>query len=1044
MNTFASYQSSVVFNQMHTIYNTSRISQNTFRFMDGPPFVTGNLHMGHLAIGSLKSSILNYKNMLGFACLNKLGYDCHGVPIESIVNRELNITSLEQLKEIGIEKFNQHCKDSIHRFEGDWKPIYERIGRWADFTNTYKTMDKNFMESVWWGFSELYKKGLIYRGYKITPYSYALQSPLSNFEANEGMKEIDTRSIYVRFKVKEQENTLVLLGSTSDVENNTYFVAWTTTPWTLPSNIVLCVNASLDYEYVEDESGDIYIVGKDKHKNCNIKTKSIIKTVKGAELVGMKYHPLFPYFESTPNSEKYHVVVADNYVTDSGTTGTDIVHIAPMFGEDDMRVCIEKNIITRFDMLDLESVDENCKYLPKITKYMNLLVFDAETQIIKDLKEQKCVLRTQQIRHSYPHCYRTDTPLVYKSCESFYVDIQKIKQRMCELNSEINWIPSNIGSERFYNWIFNAKDWCISRSRCFGNPIPAWISDDGKLKIIGSISELEELTKQKFDDIHPEFINDITFEIDGHVYRKIPDVFDCWFESGSVPFAQYHYPFENEHIFDNHDSMSSFICEGIDQTRGWFYTLLILSVALFDKKPSDNILVVGHILDENKKKFSKKTKNYVDPNILIDRYGSDSIRLYLLQSPITHAEPLAFKEDDIKLLSKDLYQFKNCVDFLKEHTENQKHQGIIFDKDIYKSSSIDNSMDIWIMQHIQNSGAQVIEYMNSYNVSKAVRIIIDLIEDITNWYLKFNRDRLKGKCGNDEWIKSTSVLNYVINCYVNMLAPFAPFISEKIYRDLEHLHGDKDMVHKKIYEFTSVSDTTYIETFDLLKRVSRLVRSARMNTKTHTSSKTPIKYCEICMDSDIQIKQIESCIDLIQSELNVLDIKYSKLTENIKYKYVPNKALLGKKYKKFANEIYKFFEKSDLQETENQIILYIDGKIYEILSDEYIKEPVFRRDDIFEKDILIKIDFTYDEHINKMSHLKRFVSDIQQTRKIMGLHPWNKISIEVERDDFDIVSDNIEYMKKRLECEVNPVSLIKGDRIYEDEDKKIKYSVRLL
>jgi len=1034
MNTFISYQNSVAFNQMHKIYNKSKNSERygeTFRFMDGPPFVTGNLHMGHLAIGSLKSSILNYKNMTGFACLNKLGYDCHGVPIESIVNRELNITSLEQLEQIGINKFNKYCKDSIHRFEGSWEPIYERIGRWADFTNIYKTMDKNFMESVWWGFSELYKKGLIYRSYKITPYSYALQSPLSNFEANEGMKEIDTRSIYVRFKVKDQQNT--------------YFVAWTTTPWTLPSNIVLCVNASLDYEYVEDELGDIYIIGKDKYKNCNIKIKSIIKTVKGNELIGMKYYPLFPYFESS--SEKYHIVVADNYVTDSGTTGTDIVHIAPMFGEDDMRVCIEKNIITRFDMPDLESVDDNCKYISKITKYSNLLVFDAETQIIKDLKEQKCVLRTQQIRHSYPHCYRTDTPLVYKACESFYVDIQKIKQRMCELNSEINWIPENIGSERFHNWIYNAKDWCISRSRYFGNPIPAWLSDDGKLKIIGSIFELEELTQKKFDDIHPEFINDITFEIDGHMYRKIPDVFDCWFESGSVPFAQYHYPFENTNIFDKHNSLSDFICEGIDQTRGWFYTLLILSTALFDKKPSDNILVVGHILDENKKKFSKKTKNYVDPNILIDRYGSDSIRLYLLQSPITHADSLAFREDDIKLLNKDLYQFKNCVDFLKEHTVNQKHQGIIFDKDMYKSSSIDNPMDIWIMQHIQNSGAQVIKYMDVYNVSKAVRIIIDLIEDITNWYLKFNRDRLKGKCGNDEWIKSTSVLNYVINCYVKMLAPFAPFISEKIYRELEYLHENAIMIHTTIYEFTSVLDTTYIDTFELLKRVSRLVRSARMNTKTHTSSKTPIKFCEICMDSDIQIKQIESCIDLIQSELNVLDIVYSKLSENIKYKYVPNKALLGKKYKKFANEIYKFFEKIDNTHvnSENSIIkLYIDNVVYEITQDEYTKELDFDKNDIFEKDILIKIDFTYDEQIEKMSHLKRFVSDIQQTRKIMGLHPWDKISIEIEHDDFGIVFDNVDYMKKRLECEVNPISNMKGDRSYEDEDKKIIYSVKRL
>lgn len=1028
MDSFAAYQSNVDFDGMFKIYDVSRhnTSEEIFRFMDGPPFVTGNLHMGHLAIGTIKSSILNYKNMRGNICLNKLGYDCHGVPIESIVNRELNITTLEQRKQLGLYQFNQTCKDFIHRFEGDWKPIYERIGRWANFDDTYKTMDKNFMESVWWGFAELYKKGLIYRSYKITPYSYALQTPLSNSEASEGMKEIDTRSIYVRFRLSDS--------------NNTYFIAWTTTPWTLPSNIALCVNSSLEYEYVEDESGDIYILGKDKHKNCNLKVKSIIKIVIGSELIGLKYIPLFPYFIS----DKYHRVIADNYVTDSGTTGTDIVHIAPMFGEDDMRVCITNNIITRDDMPELETVDDNCKYLPKITNYNNILVFDAETQIIKDLKEQKNILRTQQIRHSYPHCYRTDTPLVYKACESFYVDVQKIKQRMCELNAQINWIPSNIGSERFHNWISNAKDWCISRSRYFGNPIPAWIADDGTLKIIGSIIELEELTQKKFDDIHPEFVNNITFTIDGKTYTKIQDVFDCWFESGSVPFAQYHYPFENQHMFDNTSSMSSFICEGIDQTRGWFYSLHVLSIGLFDKIPADNILVVGHILDEHKKKFSKKTKNYVDPNILIDRYGSDAIRLYLLQSPVTHADSLAFKEEDIKLLNKDLYQFQNCVDFLKEHTENQKRQNITFDRNAY-SQNIDNPMDIWIMQHIQNSGAQVIKYMDAFNVSKAVRIVIDLIEDITNWYLKFNRDRLKGKCGNDEWIKSTYVLTYVITSYIRMLSPFAPFISQKIYYELEHLHEDKEMIHKTYYNFLPATDTTYIETFDLLKRIARLVRSARMNTKTHTSAKTPIKFCEICMDSEYKINLIKGCIDLIQIELNVLNIKYSYLSGNIKYKFMPNKAILGKKYKKFASEIYKFFEQPELKcDVDGNIVLYIDTQIYKITRDEYMKEPSFDKNDIFDGDILIKIDFTYDLQIENMSHLKRFISHIQQTRKNMGLHPWDKISIEIIYDEFDIVSDNKEYMKKRLECEINPNSNSPGDIIYSDEDteKKIYYSVK--
>jgi isoleucyl-tRNA synthetase len=1035
MNNFVSYQSNISkdFDEMYKIYDVSR-NGNQFRFMDGPPFVTGNLHLGHLAIGSIKSCILNYKSLNGYSCLNLLGYDCHGLPIESIANKELDINSLDELKNVGMEKFNLFCKEKIKEFERSWEPIYLKMGRWANFNSVYKTMDKEFMESVWWGFSKLFKKKLIYRGYKVTPYSYPLQSPLSNFEASQNYKEIDTRSIYVRFKIVDSN------------ESNIYIVAWTTTPWTLVSNIALCVNSNLDYEYIEDESGDIYIVGKDKYKNCNIKVKNILKTVKGSDLSGLKYEPIYTCYINS----KYHHIVCDDYVKDSGNTGTDVVHLAPVFGEDDYRVCMDNNIITNDDIPYLESVDENCKYNSKIEKYYGMLVFDAETQIIKDLKENKAHLKTQQIKHEYPFCYRTDTPLIYRTCESFYVNVQQIKDRMIELNKEINWIPSNIGNARFHKWLEGAKDWCISRNRYFGTPIPVWINenDSSDMIVIGSIEELEKLTNANIDDLHPEFVNKLYFEKDGKIYKRVDDIFDCWFESGSVPFAQYHYPFENQHIFDGKDSLSEFICEGIDQTRGWFYTLLILAVGLFDKKPTENIVTVGLILDSEKKKFSKKNKNYVDPNILIDTYGADTIRLYLLQSPITNAEPLCFKEDDLKNINKELFQFKNCVDFLIEHTINQQFHNVEFNYNAFQNT--DNPMDIWIIQHINNTGNQIKKLMDKYMISKSSRMCLDLIEDITNWYLKFNRDRLKGKCGNNEWIVSTSVLNHIINKYILILAPFAPFISQYIHKLLNsrlnnsRLNNIPEHIHELEYQFDMNSDESILETFDLLKRISRLVRSSRMKTTTHTSSKTPIKFCEICMDSDKKLDLIKNCIDLIQSELNVIDIKYSKLSDNIKYKYVPNKAILGKKYKKFASEIYKFFDKCDnFSEllVDNVIRLYIDNQVYEIFENEYTKELIFGKDDIFDIDILIKIDFTYDEQIEKAFHLKRFISEIQRTRKQMGLHPWDKISIEIYCDEFDIVKNGVEYIKKRLECDVNPISEIKGDKFYIDDDKKISYSI---
>jgi len=1081
MDTFANYQNTILeqWNNygMHKLFDINTSNQNqkqkpVFNFIAGPPFCSGKLHMGHCAIETIKSTILNYKAMQGYQCTNKLGYDCHGLPIESIANRELNITTTQDLERIGIANFNQFCKDTIKQCERDWEPVYNKLGRWADFTNVYKTIDTPFMESVWWAFAELYKKNLIYRGYKITPYSYALQSPLSNFEASQNYKEVDCRSIYVRFEVlpEYQHNS-----------NPTYLVAWTTTPWTLPANIALCVNPDLDYEYMEDNSttpSTVYILGKDKHKQSGLKNSSTpIKTVKGRELIGIKYKPMYPTYTTTTTTntsngiqnQKAFTVVADGYVKDGTTTGTNIVHLAPVFGEDDYRVCKAQNIITDELVQSLIPIDDNCNYLPMVAQYAGMLVFNAESLIIKELKASNTLIKIQQIRHEYPYCYRTDTPLVYRTYNSFYVNIQPIKARMLELNTQIAWYPENAGTKRFNMWLEDARDWCISRSRYFGTPIPVWLSEDGTdMMVISSIQELENLSGLVLNDIHPEYVNDIiiTNPANGKTYRRIPDVFDCWFESGSVPFAQHHYPFENKATLDEqiktNATFADFIAEGVDQTRGWFYTLLVLSTALFDIKPSNNIMSVGHILDEHRKKISKKNKNYIDPPILIDNYGADAIRIYLLQSAITTGDTLAFKEDDIKIINKDFIQFKNCVDFLMEHITNQKHQNITFDILAYQRTT--NPMDKWIIQHINNITTQASNYLETYQIAKATHIVLDTIDDICNWYVKFNRDRLKGKITDDEWIISTSVLYQVIRRYIILLAPMAPFITQTIYNQLATLSLSKEQlefVHMENYNIpiliptTNILDdtTNYIETFDLLKRVSKLVRSARMNTKTHTSSKTPIKACEICMDSPIMLEQIASCIDLIQSELNVIDIQYSMLTGNMRYKMVPNRATLGKKYKKQATAIYKQMEiiQSDTNTSTTTLNISVGNEVYSILEDEFSYEPVFGENDIFDTNILVKIDFTYDDTIEKLAHLKRFVSDIQQTRKHMGLKPWNKIEIHTFQDDFEIVSQNVEYIEKRLEYPVIPnselVCCLEDVKCYwpdKDENKKINYVVNVL
>lgn len=1146
MNTFVAYQNDILeFWKKHNMPYMYYINKpNKFRFIAGPPFPTGSPHFGHIAIETIKSTVLNYKSMNGFMCDNKLGYDCHGVPIESIANRDLNINNLEDLERIGINKFNQYCKDTIKRFEGDWEPVYNNMGRWADFTNVYKTMDREFMESVWWAFAELYNKGLIYRGYKITPYSYPLQSPLSNFEASQGYKDVDCRSIYIKFQITQfspqfPDNILNKL-----TDKSVYLVAWTTTPWTLPANLALCVNPELDYEVVETDNSQVYILGKDTIKNTGVKASCVLGIIKGSQLIGTKYQPLYNSYLALMNIEiskslgvesnppfdalKWFTVVADDYVKHSEGTGTCIVHLAPVFGEDDYRVCKEQNLITDTLVKDIEIIDKNCRYTVSITntststrpttpstpnyttsctafcvdnildvsKYNTQLVFDVETEIIKQLKEKQYLVKTQQFRHEYPYCYRTDTPLVYRTCESFYVNVQLIKDRMIELNRETNWYPENTGSQRFHNWLEGAKDWCISRSRYFGTPIPAWICEaDGSMLIISSIKQLEELTKQKFIDIHPEYVNDveITDSETGKTYKRVSDVFDCWFESGSVPFAQYHYPFENksmlEKMVQREKAMGDFIAEGIDQTRGWFYTLLIISTALFDVKPAKNIMSIGHILDEHRKKLSKKNKNYVDPNIIIQNYGADSIRLYMLQSPITTGQPLAFKEEDIKNLNKELFQFKNCVDFLLDHTTNQRHHNVVFDPLAFKNT--ENSMDKWIIVHLNEISKQICTLMDDYQVAKATRILIDVIEDITNWYVKFNRDRLKGKSGNAEWIISTSVLYQVIMRYITLLAPFAPVICQYVYGVLDGLSStntsnntnttESRLVHYENYntiiqlDITESDSSYYLETFELLKRVSKMVRAARMRSKTHSSVKTPIKSCEICMDSPVQLQQIAGCIDLIQSELNVLDMKYSGLEQNLAYRYIPNRAVLGKKYKKDANKIYKLLDifnmlspnnLKDITLTASSIdldnIITLCAKdsninsgddsvlTYVLKPEDYTKEPVFGDHDIYDTNILVKIDFTYDASIEAMTHLKRLIAKIQQDRKHMGLKIWNRILVEFVKDDFNVVTSNIETIKTRLECDLTmstDLSKTVTTHSYvadEDDSRQITYSIIIL
>jgi isoleucyl-tRNA synthetase len=1013
--------------------------KDIFRFMDGPPFVTGKLHLGHVAIGAIKSTFLNYKRMMGYSCLNKLGYDCHGLPIESYVNKFLNISSLDDLQSVGMEKFNQTCKDKIREFEGSWKPIYKKIGRWTDFDTTYKTMDVNFMESVWWAFKSLSDKGLTYYGFKITPYSYPLQSPLSNFEAQQNYKDVDTKSIYVKFKLLNTENT--------------YFVAWTTTPWTLISNIALCVNPDLDYDYVLAEDNNIYILASGTLNNASIKMIKIIKTVKGSELVNIEYTPPYNFMK-----RDIFKVVADNYVTKCTNHGTSIVHIAPAFGEDDYNVCIKNNIVKKYEIGELCPIDENCKYLKCIDLYANRLVFDCNDDIIKCLKQQNLICRIQSYRHSYPFCYRTNTPLIYRCVKSFYINVESIKERMIQLNDTINWIPFNIGDNRFKKWLEGARDWCVSRSRYFGTPIPVWMNNNGDSIVIGSIDELKKLANiNVITDLHPEIINNITFVKDGSEYKRIPDIFDCWFESGCVPYGQIHYPFENKNYFDNLDYLSDFVVEGIDQTRGWFYTLLVLSTALLDKAPFKNVICTGLVRDESGLKMSKSNNNYVDTEELIDNYGADVIRIYLLLSGLSNGEDLKFKTSDITEIKQKVIQLINSVKFYIEHFTNMKINNVdsfnsLKDCDI---SNL-NFMDTWIISSVVQLKHMMIDYMDNFNVSKYVKLSIDFIEDLTNYYIKFNRDRLKGKFGNDEWKISMSVLHYVFTEYCYIIAPVAPFLSEYIYQEINK--SDETSIHFiKFIHDDFIKDYNVLNCFDLLKRIAKLVRSARSSTKTHTSQKTPILKCEICINDDKKIENVSKFIDNIQDELNCINIIYGKLSDEVEYSIKPNLRNIGLKYKKEINEIKKYLTTVNVKDIVdnnvhdikfNNIVLTNDD--YEIIiSPKQNTKSAKNIYTVIDSDILIKIDFTYDEIVEMNHQLKCISSYVQQTRKYLKLKLWNKINVKFIFDSQNIISNNIEHLKTRLDCIVSYDPDYDGSDFYEvftynNSDYIVKFVIILI
>ncbi|MEI6397917.1 MAG: isoleucine--tRNA ligase, partial [Pseudomonadota bacterium] len=716
-------------NQIFTKQNDRRKNAKEFAFYDGPPFANGLPHYGHLLANTIKDIVPRCWIMRGFKVERKFGWDCHGVPVEYEIEKRDNLKGSGAIKEIGIGEFNERCRASVLHYANEWEKTITRIGRWVDWSNQYRTMDMSFMETVWWVFSELYKKGLVYRSHKVVPYSPRLTSVLSNFEANQNYKMTQDPSVFIRFKLKNED---------------AYFLAWTTTPWTLISNLALAVGPDIDYVKVKHlADGAVYWLAEARLDAVFKKPKSgeavveILERSKGNALKGKSYEPLFPYFASHKNS---FVVLVDSYVTTADGSG--IVHQAPAYGEDDFRICKAANI----EFVD--PIDDEGRFKDPISEYKGMNFKEADKEITKRLKAEGKLIRQETVDHSYPFCDRTDTPLMYRAVPCWYVAVEKIIPKLVANNQKINWVPGHLKDGRMGNWLENARDWAISRNRFWGTPLPIWVCDthEEHIEVFGDAVSLERKSGRKLTDLHKHFIDDIAFKCSecSGTMKRVPEVFDCWFESGSMPYAQLHYPFENkarlEEIFP-----ADFIAEGLDQTRGWFYTLSVLSTALFDRPAFKNVIVNGIICDETGKKMSKRHRNYTAPEELLEKYGADGTRLYMINSPILRGEDLVFSDKGVvETIRAVILPLWNAQSFLTTYADadgwrpNAELAG-------GKRPKATAELDQWIISRLHTMIQSVHQHMESYHLYAVIPEVLTFIEELTNWYIRLSRRRFWGK-----------------------------------------------------------------------------------------------------------------------------------------------------------------------------------------------------------------------------------------------------------------------------------------------------------